>query len=260
MTSNHASIKERIHNYIDGNLSESEIDQLWADLLGRPDELDYLRTLATLQKMGKEGRFDHLYDSEPQVVPLHATKEKEESGVSFYERFKPYLAAASVLIIGFAILFNVMTNDVQSPEGVSPISMIEYEIERSADNQTILDNYLQEAVSLATSGELEAAFDQLEQASSLDLTTEQSVDVKMVKGAIQYNSGNYSDALQTFQNIEATENIDLMNLEKGVWYLANTQLQLGMLDEAKENMEEVVEMDGAFSRVAKQKLERFNNG
>ncbi len=42
---------------------------------------------------------------------------------------------------------------------------------------------------------------------------------------------------------------------KGTWYLANTQLQLGMTQEAIESMERVIELDGSFSRVAKNKLE-----
>lgn len=256
MISNQASVKELIHNFVDGNLSESETDQLWAVLLGRPDDLDYLQTLVTLKKMGQEGKFDHLYDTEPKVVALHPEKEEKSSKDSLYEAFKPYLAAASVLIIGFAILFNLLTN-VQEPQSVDPIAMIEYEIERSATNQNTLDRYLEESVSLATNGDLEAAFNQLNEASSLDLSTAQGVDLKMVKGAIQYNSGNFHAALATFQEIKDTEGIDHLNLEKGIWYLANTQFQLGMIEDAKENMREVIEMDGAFSRVAKQKLERF---
>lgn len=253
MTSHQSSIKERIHDFIDGNLSPEEVDQLWSELIARPDDLDYLQTLVTLKKMGAEGKFDHLYDAESNVIPISAAN-KETVSTTFYEKFKPYIAAAMVIIIGFAILFNLMT-DVQQTQDAGPISMIEYEIERSADNQTMLDNYLQEAVSLATNGNLEAAYAQIDEASSLELTTEQSIDLKMVKGAIQYNTKNYSEALETFQTINGTEGIGLMNLEKGTWYLANTQLQLGMRDEAIESMETVIELDGSFSRVAKNKLE-----
>lgn len=253
MTSHQASIKARIHEYVEGNLSDNEIDQLWAELISRPDDLDYMQTLATLKKMGDEGKFDNLYVTEPNVVPISVAHESTKTA-TLYDKFKPYLVAASVIIIGVAILFNLMTS-VQPEQSSDPISMIEYEIERSADNQTMLDNYLQEAVSLATSGNLEAAYVQINEASSLELTSEQDIDLKMVKGAIQYNSQDYLEALQTFQSINGIEGIGLMNLEKGTWYLANTQLQLGMTDEAIESMERVIELDGSFSRVAKNKLE-----
>lgn len=252
MTRHQTSIKERIHDFVEGNLSDNEVDQLWAELIARPDDLDYLQTLTTLKKMGEDGKFDHLYDTEPNVFPM--TGAQETSTPTFYERFKPYLVAATVIIIGIAILFNLMTS-VQQPQTAGPISMIEYEIERSADNQTMLDSYLQEAVNLATSGNLEAAYAQIDEASSLELTTEQTIDLKMVKGAIQYNSQNYSQALETFKSVNTTEGIGLMNLEKSTWYLANTQLQLGMTNDALESIERVIELDGSFSRVAKNKLE-----
>lgn len=255
MTSQPTSIKKRIHDFVDGNLSDKETDNLWAELIARPDDLDYLQTLTTLKKMGSEGKFDHLYDSEPNVLPLtaaHTTKP------TFYETFKPYLVAATVIIIGFAILFNLLTS-VQQPQANGPISMIEYEIERSVDNQTLLENHLQEAVSLATNGNLEAAFAQLDNASDLNLTSDQSIDLKMVRGAIQYNSAKYTEALQTFREIKKLNDIDRLNLEKATWYLANTQLQLGLMQEAKASMQEVINLDGSFSRVAKQKLERFSS-
>lgn len=257
MTSHQNPIKKRIHDYVEGNLSSEEVDQLWAELIARPDDLDYLQTLSTLNKMGADGKFDHLYEEQPNILPLIAAQETSVS-TTIYEKFKPYMAAASVIIVGVVILFNLMTS-VQQPLDVGPISMIEYGVERSADNQTMLDSYLQEAVNLATNGNLEAAYAQIDEASSLDLTDEQNIDLIMVKGAIQYNSNNYYEALETFESINNTAGIDQMNLEKGTWYLANTQLQLGMTDEAIESMERVVELDGSFSRVAKNKLESLRN-
>lgn len=257
MTTHLNPLKEKIHDFVDGNLSDYEIDKLWAQLIGSPDDLDYLQTLTTLKKMETEGKFDHLYDSEPNVIPLSETKEPVKT--PFYEQFKPFLVAASLLIIGFAILFNLLTN-TQETQTRDAISMIEYEIERSVDNQTVLDNYLQRAVSLATNGSLNDAFSKLDEASALEqLTVEQSIDLEMVKGAIQYNAENYSEALQTFQNLKEYEEIDRLTREKGTWYLANTQLQLGMNKEAKKSMQEVIEFDGSFSRVAKQKLEHLNS-
>lgn len=259
MTSHQSPIRERIHDFVEGKLTSEEVDQLWAELIASPEDLDYLQTLSTLKKMGEDGKFDHLYDAEPNVVPLSLSAAKETSlSETIYEKFKPYLAAASVIIVGVAILFNLMTS-VQQPQDGGPISMIEYEVERSADNQTMLDNYLQEAVSLATNGNLEAAYAQIDEASSLELTEEQSIDLKMVKGAIQYNSKKYFEALETFESINRTAGIGQLNLEKGTWYLANTQLQLGKTNEAIESMEKVIELDGSFSRVAKNKLQSLRN-
>jgi outer membrane PBP1 activator LpoA protein len=115
-------------------------------------------------------------------------------------------------------------------------------------------------VSQATTGDVETAFDTLEELAAADLTEKQRVDLDMVRGAIEYNSDQFQEALQTFNNVLSYSNeseITSLTLEKATWYLANTQLQLGMTDQAKVNMQRVVDMDGSFSRVAQQKLERI---
>lgn len=259
MTKQEPNIRHQIHDFIEGNLSEEETDRLWAELLGRPEDLDYLQTMATLQKMGSEGQFDEIYDEEESnVLPL-AAESDEKSRPNIYQLAKPYLVAAAILLIGFAVLFNLM-NDVEQPQQAEPIAMIEYEIERSAIDQDMFTATLQDAVSQATTGDVETAFDTLEELAAADLTEKQRVDLDMVRGAIEYNSDQFQEALQTFNNVLSYSNeseITSLTLEKATWYLANTQLQLGMTDQAKVNMQRVVDMDGSFSRVAQQKLERI---
>ncbi|NBB76120.1 MAG: hypothetical protein GVY02_01970 [Bacteroidetes bacterium] len=259
MTKQESNIRHQIHDFIEGNLSEEETDRLWAELLGRPEDLDYLQTMATLQKMGSEGQFDEIYDEEESNVLQLATETEEKSKQNIYQLAKPYLVAAAILLIGFAVLFNLM-NDVQQPQQAEPIAMIEYEIERSAIDQDMFTATLQDAVSQATSGKLESAFNTLEELDSADLTANQRIELNMVRGAIEYNSDQFEEAFQTFNTVleHSNENeITSLTLEKATWYLANTQLELGMTDQAKMNMQRVVEMDGSFSRVAQQKLERI---
>lgn len=256
MTKQESNIRHQIHDFIEGNLSEEETDRLWAELLGRPEDLDYLQTMATLQKMGSEGQFDEIYDEEESNILHLATETEEKSRTNIYQLAKPYLVAAAILLIGFAVLFNLM-NDVQQPQQAEPIAMIEYEIERSAIDQDMFTATLQDAVSQATTGEVETAYNSLEELAAADLTEKQRVELKMVRGAIEYNSNQFEEALQTFNNVLAHSNeneITSLTLEKATWYLANTQLQLGMTDQAKINMQRVVDMDGSFSRVAQQKL------
>jgi tetratricopeptide (TPR) repeat protein len=250
---NKNNIKDSIHDFVDGNLSESQKDQLWAKLLGSPDDLDYLSTLATLKKMGKEGAFDTKPSAPETPFQLFRVVRK---GIPVTAAVKPYLAAAAALIIGMAILFNLFTSADPVTE-ISPLAMIEYEIERSADDFTLFDNHLQQAVSYSSASDLDAALQELELAAAAELSESQMIDLKMVEGAVLYNSAEFSKAFEVFDSLKSTEGIDRQNLEKSIWYLANTMLQLGMIDEAEENIKKVIEMDGAFSRVANQKLEQL---
>lgn len=251
MTINNTNnIKDNIHEFLDGNLSDSEKDHLWSELLGSPDDLDYLTTLATLKKMGQDGAFN----SESKKTFTIFSLGSRSSGIN---AFKPYLAAASALIIVMLILFNIFTSS-DSANGISPIAMIEYEIERSAEDLSLFENHLQQAFTYSAAGDLDKALNQLELASAMDdLSEYQKVDLLMVEGAVLYNSGEFSNALEVFDSVTGIENIDFQNLEKGRWYLANTQIQLGMMNEAEENIKKVIELDGAFSRMAKQTLANF---
>lgn len=47
-------IEKRIVRYVDGKMSESEINELWADLIEDGHYLDYLKTIANLQRTGKK--------------------------------------------------------------------------------------------------------------------------------------------------------------------------------------------------------------
>jgi len=48
-----------------------------------------------------------------------------------------------------------------------------------------------------------------------------------------------------------------MDYEKSMWFLANSHLQLNENKRAKEIMQEVVKLDGAYNRVARNTLNSF---
>lgn len=43
-------LEERINQYVNGNLTETEIDRLWSDLIQDGHYLEYLKTIANLQR------------------------------------------------------------------------------------------------------------------------------------------------------------------------------------------------------------------
>lgn len=44
-------LAEKVDRYINGQLSEKEIDNLWADLIQNENYMDYLKTVASLKMM-----------------------------------------------------------------------------------------------------------------------------------------------------------------------------------------------------------------
>lgn len=250
MNKNSNLIREQIDEFLDGNLSENEVDQLWAMLLNSPEDLDYLETKATLRKMSVEGRARH---SENGTGKESTDTEKKQTKIAAYAS---YLVAATVLIVGVTFTYNTLTG----PTGTSSIAigMIEYETERSSDSVTSeFEGYLQSAISQSADGNAEEALKNLQSASSLDINDEQKAELYMLEGTVHYNADNFHDALRSFEKITSIDSVEPLEYEKAVWYMANTQIQLGLNEEARANLNKVIELDGAFSRMANSRLEQL---
>ena len=78
-------------------------------------------------------------------------------------------------------------------------------------------------------------------------------------GSIQYNHGDYSNALINFKRVISIQDIESQMLEKGFWYLANTQIQLDDLADAEVSLQKTLSMNGQYSRVAERYLNAINN-
>lgn len=55
-------LAEKVDMYINGQLSEKEIDNLWADLIQNENYMDYLKTVASLKMMS------HLFQAHSQSI------------------------------------------------------------------------------------------------------------------------------------------------------------------------------------------------
>lgn len=250
MSTTKKNIKERIHEYLESGLSEKQTDELWAYLLGNPEDLEYMETLATLKTMAAEGRFDDLSE-EHEKVTVDA-EDKKPAKVYYLKRI---LVAASLLIIGVSVIYNI--SSTQETIIVSPIASIEYDIERSATVANTYEQFVNNAVEMSASGNVRGAVETLDEAqSNLELSDEQKAELLILKGSFYYNYGEYEKARGIFEQVieNGSESSGFMNYEKGVWYLANTYLQLGETRKAYNMTKEVVELDGAYRRVAEQKM------
>jgi tetratricopeptide (TPR) repeat protein len=249
MLINENNIKSRIHDYLEGGMSSENVDALWAYLLGSPDDMDYLETLATLKTMGEKGA---LVADDDKVSGTIGKKD-----TSYITPFRKYLAAAAVLIFSVAISYSLIEqNDVTGP---TPISSIEYNTERSAEQGTTFDEYVNSAVEQSADGNVDEAIAFLSAAQlNLQLTSDQFNELKIVEGSVLYNAARFNEARIIFETlVEDESDISFMDYEKSMWFLANTYLQLNNRENAKEVMQKVVALDGAYNRVARNTLESF---
>ncbi|HCD52612.1 MAG TPA: hypothetical protein DEQ34_09205 [Balneolaceae bacterium] len=236
-------LEEKIDLYVNGRLSQEEVDELWAELIQDEYYLDYTKSVANLKAVIEAKR------EEQTVAPVYSIRKYVNYGV----------AAAIALIIGVVGIMNYSANT--STDSVNPLSTLELNVYRDANNSPALTNnsVIKEAIQLAANGEVEEAISMLELELEQKHSNELTAEISLTLGSIQYNYGNYEEALDNFLVVVELDEINDEVLEKGYWYLGNAYFQLDRLEEARVAFEKTYDMNLGFSRVAKSYLDALSD-
>lgn len=237
----HNKIEDKIDRYVNGQLSQEEIDELWAELIQDGYHLEYLKTVANLKEAVR--------------------KRKEKQKAQRMRRYWSYAAAAVLaLTIGILSIFNLSQPD--SGLTVSPIDSIELDYYRSAEG-TVDNNadnrIIRDAITLANSGKFDQATallnDELGKAENPQWISELNLNL----GSLHYNEGYYEQSIGYFKEVVDRESsINVLTAEKAYWYIGNAYFQLDELDQAKQHIEKAYALNGAYRRVAQSYLNAFS--
>lgn len=139
----------------------------------------------------------------------------------------------------------------QAPAPVVKTEMKSVERKRAAealDSVEVLEETV--IVGYATA----AAEDRTEGTSVIAETEENTGESELMRKALAlYEGGRYLDALALFKGRMSNPE----EKEKGTYYAALCQLELGQTEAARSNFEKVMEMDGEFYRDAKRQLRKL---
>lgn len=227
-------LEKKIDLYVNGKLNAEQTDELWAELIQDDYYLDYMKSVANLKSI---------------IDRKKATRPSAK--VYSLQKVVRYAAAAAVIIIAGTL--GIMNISTQNNISVSPVEQIGLDVVRAPGgiSETVTNEVIREAIRLATDGNIEEAIsllrNELENAENPQLMA----DLALSLGSIQYNNGEYSSSIENFNIVIAQENIEILTLEKGYWFLGNTYFQLDRLDKAEEAFRKAYELNGAYSRVAK---------
>lgn len=241
-------LEVKIDRYVNGQLSQEEIDDLWAELIQDGYHLDYLKTVANLKEVVK--------------------KKKERRKTLKMKRYWSYAAAAVIaLTIGILGVMNLQQSSINGE--VQPIESIALDYYRSSegtiDNEAD-NNVIRDAITLANTGQFDQATallnKELQQAENPQWISELNLNL----GSLYYNEGNYRQSTDYFQKIitqkeSFNDNLstdEKLILEKAYWYLGNAYFQLDELDKAKQNIENAYALNGEYRRVAQSYLNAFS--
>lgn len=227
-------LERKIDLYVNGMLAQDEIDELWAELIQDDYYLDYMKSVANLKAIIKESRSN-----------------KRTSPAITLRKYASYVAAAVVLIV--AGMFGAINYSTSTNNQFTPINEIGLDVVRSESGVSgnVSSEVVKQAIKLAADGNIEEAKSILEFELNVTKDATTVADLSLTLGSIQYNSGEYNSAVNSFETVTQQNEIENSTLEKGYWFLGNTYFQLDELEKAKLAFQSAYELDGAYSRVAK---------
>lgn len=225
-------LEQQIDRYVSGELNQDQVDELWTQLIQEPYYADYLKTVANIS---------HIMSSSK----IRKVDTQEIRSTNVWYAF----AAAVVLVIGLMSTMLIYKDaSVNRFDAMSSLEM--HNVRSTVISADEVEAGIQHGIGLAVTGNTDQAITHLsdlyEKVSLADVRS----DIQLNIGIIQYNSSRYEEAKNTFLLITETSSDDKLMMEKALWYKANTFLKLGSVEEAKQLIRQVHDIDGAYRRIA----------
>lgn len=246
-------ILEAIEQYIRGELSQEEIDELWIIFLQYPEYFNWFETELHLRNLIRKGK-------------RPGSANENLSGSSSAQTYRGWLyAAAAAVMLAIGLQFFVL----HQPETVENLAIAEInqshfigaDVLRS-DNSPAVDNSLDEAFNkaLATAylGETESAIEQFEEILPQIDNDQQLIWVSMNLGILFYNDGEYESAKNHFQAVTEIGNLQVYQEEKAWWFLGNACLNLNQPYEAREAVFNSYSLNGRYQAAALALLKKLD--
>lgn len=247
-------LQQKIDQYIDGKLSQDEIDELWKEFLKHPEWYDWFETEVHLRSLIKKGK-------KPNFESGGKSSESAQSTLGEYKVWF-YAAAAAILL---AIGLQFFSYDQQTSFSSLALAEIEQSNligadvlrsnERPAEN---LDVAINDALATAYDGETEQAIEQFLELLSQSPDNQQQARIEMNLGILFYNNGEYESAQNHFQSITEIENIEDFQKEKSWWFLGNSLLNLDQPREAREAVFNAYSLNGRYQSAALSLLKKLD--
>lgn len=230
----HPELERKMHLYVNGRLTESQIDELWTEMIQVEGALDYLKTIAAIRQ-----------------ISLDEERRKMERGSGgSVIRLRWSFAAAAVLIIAGLFYLYAPTGDGVSLSPVASIELDYYRSSAGSADPTRLEGVVRQAIVLANEGETLAAVRVIEEEIRRTEHPDEQVQLYIHGGSILYNASRFREAAGFFSEAAGIEGSDPLLRERAWWYLGNSWFQLNNLELAREAFQNAYNLDGAYSRIA----------
>lgn len=240
------TFEERVDRFVIRKLAQDQINDLWVEVIEDKAKYNYLKTAVAL---------NHYFGVESAHAAAESSEKPKRSRDLRYQRIRNIAAAAGIsLVVGVG---SVYWYSLESTTGLAPLAVLDYATVRGNtefESSDAARQQIQDAIVLAQQGSPDAAIYQLQdlyESTRLDYDKAQAL---LNIGIIEYNRGAFQAAELRFEQLVRMYTADVLLLERSTWYLAQSYLAQGKVEQARETMGTVVNYGGAHSRAARQYL------
>ncbi|TVR15194.1 MAG: hypothetical protein EA391_11190 [Balneolaceae bacterium] len=251
----HIEILKSIEKFILGELSQSQIDDLWVEFLKNPEYYKLFETELYMRGLAGKGIKPNFSDDLSQV---------KEPAVSYIYKYRVWFAAAAAaLLITIGLqFFSINEQQAMQQWALSSIDtneMLGAEIFRSDEPDVAsIDIAINEALALAFNDETIIAIERFRELLTMPHTESQRVRIEVNLGILLYNVTAYESAVVYFESALGAESIDRNLKEKTYWFLGNAYLNIGQVNEARDAVFEAYTLSGRFQSPALALLKKLD--
>lgn len=252
----------KIDAYVKGTLSEEQAEKMWAELLQKPEYIDYLETEMAVRDLvrsrGKSGR-----ERAGRETGLAGGKGQGKSANPLPgARWGRVAAAAAVLFLALAYLF---WGPRQQPAAEQlALAQIDTRTELALPQVTRGEGDLGTADSLLNAGYHALVLGNREEALRLfgNLARDRRGEADAARahlniGILEYNAGRFAQADSAFRAAASNEEATGFVHEKAWWFLGNTFLRMDRPAEARKALERAATFEGPYRGSARRLLDRL---
>lgn len=243
-------ISQKITQYINGQLTDQEIDQLWEEFLKNPATFDLFETELNLYDLFQSKNYSSHGN----------TQSISRSPMRRYQKW--IYAAAAAVLISIGLQFFSMSGEYSISElaltSIEPTEMIGADVFRSdAEIAEEIDLAINNSLANALKNENEEARMILLDLLPKDLSNKQSASVYLNLGILEYNKQEYLSSVDRFNRLLEVPDLPLYFEEKAYWFSGNAFINLQQYQAARQAIYNAYMLDGKFSEPAGNILRRL---
>ncbi len=237
-------IAQRIDDYLNGKLDNSQIDALWVLLMQHPGYYAMLETQAAMKRV-QVPEFRKKLEEGHDFYP-----DDDEPGKGMVRESKTPWAAALAAVFLLALFLNLFRTSVESElsPAVSQIHtshLISPDISRSStDNMSELEQGLYRAYLLSVSGDLSSAISEYEQLAGVGDPGYNWVQYNLA--ILLYNFGEHQVSSEHFDRVDCGMLGHTARRESCYWFKANSYVAAGELERAWNAGNSALERPGYY--------------